>query len=217
MQELIDKRMAMVEAYGTKAPVNRRQDLYSRIYFAKSGFYMMATETAFRPKVLIRAMSPWRLPLVEEDNEQQRFVAVPAAPTSRVRATPARSRVAAAATRLSNDFWTRVLKFTSWSESWGGEPIPFDVAKRAAEIAESALELAPEPFVAPANDGSLLLQWDFPNGRTFEYFIEDIESWEPGALTVDGVVHEMPVSSQDELLQLLRRVGHDEHADLFPS
>jgi hypothetical protein len=61
---------------------------------------------------------------------------------------------------LSPHFSQRIDQFISGLEGWVGEAILPSTVARANKIAETALHVAPEPFAAPAMDGSILLKWD---------------------------------------------------------
>ena len=108
---------------------------------------------------------------------------------------------------LSLDFLSRLLRFVEWEPGWDGESaehIDHVTARRALEIARSMRAVAPEPFVAPAPSGSLLLQWDFGNGNYVDVFVDSDSSFPAdAALVLDGVVHEVPLAEPAELRSLL--------------
>ena len=108
---------------------------------------------------------------------------------------------------LSLDFLSRLLRFVEWEPGWDGENaehIDHATARRALEIARNMRVVAPEPFVAPAPSGSLLLQWDFPGETSVEVFVEsDAEFPECAALTRDGAVHEVALTDPAALHALL--------------
>ncbi len=108
--------------------------------------------------------------------------------------------------RLSKEFWGRLLRFVEWAPDWdgqGAEHITSATAAHAGRVAEEALAVTPEPLVAPAGDGSLLLEWDLPNGVAVEVFVQG-EELEPAAVAQEGCVEEVPVGGVDDLLAVLR-------------
>ncbi len=113
---------------------------------------------------------------------------------------------------LSAAFRERLAAFTGWDEGWdglGAERIRGRTAERAALVAELALEVAPEPFAAPAGDGSLMLEWELPNGAVVGVFIPggDDEAWEPASVTRGEQVVEHDIRSAADLVDLLRRAA----------
>lgn len=115
------------------------------------------------------------------------------------------SRTAVAAVRvLSPMFLGRMQRFVFGLPGWDGEPILQPTASRAAEIAELTLQVAPEPFAAPAMDGSILLKWDLSPDISVEFYVEDIESWDTAAVIHSGTVKEVPIADRAALLALLR-------------
>ena len=113
---------------------------------------------------------------------------------------------------LSAAFRERLAAFTGWDEDWdglGAERIRGRTAERAALVAELALEVAPEPFAAPAGDGSLMLEWELPNGAVVGVFIPggDDEAWEPASVTRGEQVVEHDIRSAADLADLLRRAA----------
>jgi len=110
---------------------------------------------------------------------------------------------------LSPVFSERMQRFVSGLPGWMGEAILPSTGVRAGEIAEMALQIAPEPFAAPAMDGSILLKWDFPGDRSVEFYVEDTDSWDTAvAAVIDaGVVEETAIDSKDALLALLQDLG----------
>lgn len=109
---------------------------------------------------------------------------------------------------LSEMFVERILRFVSWAPAWDGQDastVAVDATKRAVLIARRSLRYGPEPFVAPAADGSLLLQWDFPDGSSVECFVTS-DGFDHISLTDDsGQVREVPVKSEDDLMSFLSR------------
>lgn len=123
-------------------------------------------------------------------------------------------RVEAGATeRLSAGFRERLETFVGWDEDWdglGAARIRQATAARAKHVAELALKVAPEPFVAPAGDGSLMLEWELPNGAVVGVFIPadaDGESWEPASVTRGDDVAEHDIQSVADLVELIRRAA----------
>ena len=109
------------------------------------------------------------------------------------------------------DFISRLLEFVEWAPGWdgaGAEHVDHATAKAALATAQSMRAVAPEPFVAPAPSGSLLLQWDFADERSVEVYV-DSESEFPATatLTREGVVHEVELTGPAALRSLL-----EEHA-----
>ncbi len=108
---------------------------------------------------------------------------------------------------LTLDFLSRLLKFVEWEPGWDGEAaehIDHSTAQRALEIALDMRAVAPEPFVAPAPSGSLLLQWDFPDGTSVEVFVDgETEFPAEAALTCDGLVHEVALAGPAKLRAVL--------------
>lgn len=113
---------------------------------------------------------------------------------------------------LSAAFRERLAAFAGWDEGWddlGAERIGERTAERAARAAELALDAAPEPFVAPAGDGSIMLEWELPNGAAVGVFIPggDEEAWEPASVTRGEQVVEHDIHSAADLVDLLRRAA----------
>lgn len=112
----------------------------------------------------------------------------------------------------SLQFFQRLLKFTSWAPNWdgqGADHVPIELAMEALEIAQASMPVAGEPFVAPATDGSLLLQWDFSDSSRVELFVEEPGKWDSVTLVEGGQVREIEISGLRDLLRLLyeRRVS----------
>ncbi len=108
---------------------------------------------------------------------------------------------------LSLDFLSRLLTFVEWRPGWDGgaaEHVDHVTAERAIAIARTMRAVAPEPFVAPAPSGSLLLQWDFREGASVEVFVDsDSEFPEFAAVTREGQVHEVALTDAANLRALL--------------
>lgn len=108
---------------------------------------------------------------------------------------------------LSLDFLSRLLTFVEWRPGWDGnsaEHVDHVTAARAIALARTMRAVAPEPFVAPAASGALLLQWDLPGGTSVEVFVDsDSEFPQDAALTSGGQVHEVALSGQASLRALL--------------
>ena len=110
----------------------------------------------------------------------------------------------------SATFWTSIVEFMRWDGNWDGldaNKITLLTAVRATRIVELALNHAPEPFVAPAGDGSLMLEWSLPNGAVVGTFIPggQMDAWEPASVTRDGQVVEYNIKSADGLVDLIRK------------
>ena len=108
--------------------------------------------------------------------------------------------------RLSRDFWERLLRFVEWAPGWdghGAEHIDYPTAAYAGSVAEQTLEVAPEPVVAPAGDGSLLLEWSLQNGVRVEVFVQQ-SSLDSAAVVQTGQVDEVPLTGVEDLLAVLR-------------
>lgn len=105
---------------------------------------------------------------------------------------------------LSSAFLGRMQRFVSGPPGWMGETVLQSTVARATEIAEMALQVGPEPFAAPAMDGSILLKWDFPDDRSVELYVEDGDSWDTVAVIDGGVVSEKTTDGKEALLALLR-------------
>ena len=108
---------------------------------------------------------------------------------------------------LSRDFVFRLLRFVEWQPGWDGERaehVTHVTAQRAVEIACRALRVAPEPFVAPAPSGSLLLQWDFEDETSVEVYADEEDEFpEWAAVTLDDTIHEVALSGLDHLARVL--------------
>lgn len=112
---------------------------------------------------------------------------------------------------LSRRFVDRLSRFLLLDVGWdgaSGEPVPFEVANRAATIAFSTLEFAPEPFVAPSPDGSLLLQWDVAPERSIEFYVDEAGTYENLSLIVDAEVREIPIRSVGDLVSFIGEQTH---------
>ena len=117
-----------------------------------------------------------------------------------------------AAISLSADFRDRLETFVGWDEDWdglGAARILRPTADRAKRVAELSLGVAPEPFVAPAGDGSLMLEWELANGAVVGIFVpgERDDEWEPASVTRGDDVVEHDIRSDADLVDLLRRVA----------
>ena len=98
------------------------------------------------------------------------------------------------------------MRFTAWAPNWdemGADHITLSTASHAIQLAQEALAVAAEPFVAPAADGSLMLQWRFPNGAEVEFYVEPDETVGTAVVDVSGQIHEISVSSVESLLRVL--------------
>ena len=114
---------------------------------------------------------------------------------------------------LSDAFIGRLFKFVEWSPGWdgaGAEHVAHGTAEKALKTARRMRGIAPEPFVAPAPTGSLLLQWDFADGVSVEVYVdseEDFPAW--AAVARGGNVHEVELSGLASLEALLRKCAAD--------
>ena len=108
---------------------------------------------------------------------------------------------------LPLEFFFRLLRFVEWEPGWDGaeaEHVDRATAERALRTAKDMLAVAPEPFVAPAPSGSLLLQWDFPGGRSVEVYVDgETDFPESATLTREGVVYEVDLAGPAALRSLL--------------
>ena len=108
---------------------------------------------------------------------------------------------------LSLDFLSRLLRFVAWEPGWDGERaehIDHDTAVRALVTAISMRAVAPEPFIAPAPSGSLLLQWDFDDGASVEIYVDSETGFpDSAALTCEGIVYEVGLIDPSALRSLL--------------
>ncbi len=140
----------------------------------------------------------------DESERQSRSWDMPAVQDSVV-VEPAPPQV----TSVWMDFISRLLKYVEWEPGWDGgnaEHIDHSTARTALETAESMQAVAPVPFVAPAPSGSLLLQWDFPDGTSVEVYVDneaDFPEW--AALTRAGVVYEIELTGPAGLRALLQQ------------
>lgn len=118
-----------------------------------------------------------------------------------------------ASAELSFEFIFRLLEFVEWSPGWDGadaEHVARATAQKAMETARRTRGIAPEPFVAPAPTGSLLLQWDFADGVSVEVYVdgeEDFPAW--AAVALGGNIHEVELSGLASLEALLRKYAAD--------
>lgn len=108
---------------------------------------------------------------------------------------------------VSVEFLSKLLKFVAWAPGWDGERaehVEQVTAVRAIETALSMRAVVPEPFVAPAPSGALLLQWDFADGASVEIFVDsETEFPEEAAVTDEGAVYEVSLSGSAALRSLL--------------
>ena len=115
---------------------------------------------------------------------------------------------------LSDAFIGRLFEFVEWGPGWdgaGAEHVAHGTAEKALTTARRMRVIAPEPFVAPAPTGSLLLQWDFADGVSVEVYVdseEDFPAWAAVALG-GGNVHEVELSGLASLEALLRKYAAD--------
>ncbi len=111
--------------------------------------------------------------------------------------------------RCSLGFIRRLLEFVGWQPGWDGEAaehVEISTALSAVETAQAMLEVAAEPFVAPAPSGSLLLQWDFADGTSVEVYVDGEAAFpEWAVLTREDVVHEVRLDGPGALRSLLER------------
>lgn len=121
------------------------------------------------------------------------------------------------ASRLSTDFWGKLIKFMYWEPNWdglGAKKIAMATAMRAARVAELAIDTAPEPFVAPAGDGSLMLEWELTSGAMVGLFVSSEEGddiWEPASVSRGAEVIEHDIRSAADLVDLLRQAAGLRH------
>lgn len=109
---------------------------------------------------------------------------------------------------LSREILSNALRFVSWLPDWDGEAaerVDPELALNALDIANRMSPVAGEPKVAPAIDGSLLLEWDFAGGSTIEVFVETAGIFPDCAVLEDGdLIEEIELSNGDDLQSLLR-------------
>ena len=121
------------------------------------------------------------------------------------------------ASRLSTDFWGKLIKFMCWEPNWdglGAQRITMSTAMRAVRVAELAIDATPEPFVAPAGDGSLMLEWELPAGVVVGLFVsseEGDDAWEPASISRGTEVIEHDIRSAADLVDLLRQAADPTH------
>ena len=107
---------------------------------------------------------------------------------------------------LSVEFWARLMRFIEWAPGWDGEHaehVDRETVLKAARFAQ-AVGAAREPHAAPAPDGSVLLQWDRPDGSVVDVYIDEDEP-EVAIVTSGLDVQEVPISGPRDLRTLLER------------
>ena len=112
--------------------------------------------------------------------------------------------------RVSKAFRDRLWKFTKWSRGWDGEEegaerIAYPTAGTALAITGRMMDIAGEPFIAPATDGSLVLVWKFEDRSSVEVYVEPDEerpTW--ASVTEGGAVDEVTLKDDDSLTALLK-------------
>ena len=99
------------------------------------------------------------------------------------------------------------LGFTSYEHGWDGataEIITEDTVSKATSIAHRMLDIGPEPFVAPAPTGELLLQWDFEDGSSAEVFVgNETDFPDSASVTREDTVHEVALDSLEDLRSII--------------
>ena len=155
---------------------------------------------------LIRAPSPFRI-------EQQESIADTPWDDAAGYDAQAADSPSDAVADLSDAFIGRLFEFVEWGHGWDGaeaEHVAHGTAEKALKTARRMRVIAPEPFVAPAPTGSLLLQWDFADGVSVEVYVdseEDFPAW--AAVALGGNVHEVELSGLASLEALLRKYAAD--------
>lgn len=104
----------------------------------------------------------------------------------------------------------RLFEFVNLEQGWDGQgasPISRKVAARALAVSLAAsLAGFGDLFVAPAQDGSVLLRWSLPNDTHAELFVEETPDFEEMAFIKDGSVFSAPeVHSTWDVIRALRR------------
>lgn len=109
--------------------------------------------------------------------------------------------------RLSRELALRLKEIVAWAPGWDGDHgrvISPAVAQRVEDLVLAALDAGiPEPEISVASDGSLAVDWHLPE-RVVGLFVDREGNLEPAAIMTQSDVREVPVSSDDELLSLLK-------------
>ena len=105
------------------------------------------------------------------------------------------------------DMRARLLRFVALEPGWDGalsEPVARSTVVRACALARSLRDVVPDPFVTPATDGSLLLQWDFTDGASIEVYVSaDQPAPDSAAVVIDSIVHEVTLDGDITLRGIL--------------
>jgi len=109
-------------------------------------------------------------------------------------------------TPASAAFRERIDEIVALEPNWdlaGAEPISAATGKMVLQVAEAVLDLAAEPFVGPAPDGTVLLQWTMADGRVIDAYVG--EEW-PEFVMVDdsGEVVEVEIPEPEALRRQLK-------------
>ena len=108
---------------------------------------------------------------------------------------------------VSKAFRDRVWKYAFWDEGWeeGAERITYPTAGTALVIADRMADIAGDPFVAPATDGSLILLWKFEDRSSVEVYIDPDEDHPTWASVIEGgAVDEITLEDDGSLVALLK-------------
>lgn len=109
---------------------------------------------------------------------------------------------------LSYNTLSRALRFVSWLPEWDGSNavrIDYEIALQALALISAMRAHAGEPNVSPGSDGSLLLEWTFPNGSAIEVYVEHPSDFPDCAVIEDeaGEISEVALNGATHLSVLL--------------
>lgn len=89
---------------------------------------------------------------------------------------------------LSAELVKRAHRFARRGPNWdglGAEPITMPIADHTLDIARQMRDVAGEPFLAPAGDGSIQMLWSFDGDVSFSVFVDDALRF-PDSYVVDA-------------------------------
>jgi hypothetical protein len=102
----------------------------------------------------------------------------------------------------------RLNGFTKLRRGWDGNsasPIPQAVIKKAWTLIVDAEEYAGSlPFVAPAVDETVLLEWQFGD-RSVEFYVGGEESFDSVVLTDKAGAEDVTITSRKDLFSCLKK------------